>query len=288
MNIIPEIIEFIRENGPTSSLDLPHQEKVDWWWGRQKASRAALEVLYHTYRIQIHHRVRSRRYFDLTENLVPPEIISQPDPFKTIEEYHDAHFLRRISGLGLVRAKASDLWGGILNAKTPERRASFKRLLDAKKILKVQIAGIDNISFYINAELANELSSDISGTPRAVFVPPLDNFMWDRDLLKILFNFDYIWEIYKPATKRKYGYYVLPVIYGQRIIARLDAKAERKQGILMMNNWWFEEDVRPSKAMVQSIRISIRRLARLLELNEIQYSSSFKEKFSDSFSSLLS
>ena len=79
-----------------------------------------------------------------------------------------------------------------------------------------------------------------SVTPSAAFIGPLDNLIWDRDLIRWLFDFDYTWEVYKPAAQRKYGHYVLPVLYGDRFVARVEPIFDRKARVLTIVNWWWE------------------------------------------------
>jgi uncharacterized protein YcaQ len=85
--------------------------------------------------------------------------------------------------------------------------------------------------------------------PQAAIVGPLDNLMWDRTLLRWVFDFDYVWEVYKPAAQRRYGYYVLPVLYGDRFIARFDPAYDKRRRELTIANWWWEAGVAPDEAM---------------------------------------
>ena len=81
---------------------------------------------------------------------------------------------------------------------------------------------------------------------RAAVLAPLDNLLWDRRLVKELFDFDYRWEVYKPAGDREFGYYVLPVLYGDRLIARFEPGRDKKGGMLIIKNWWWEPGVKPT------------------------------------------
>ena len=88
------------------------------------------------------------------------------------------------------------------------------------------------------------LQERTSYRPRAAVIGALDNLIWDRQLIRWIFDFDYIWEVYKPKARRKYGYYVLPVIFGDRFIARFDPAFDKKKRILTINNWWWEDGVK--------------------------------------------
>ena len=85
--------------------------------------------------------------------------------------------------------------------------------------------------------------------PQAAALAPLDNLLWDRRLLRELFGFEYTWEVYVPADKRRYGYYVLPVLYGERFIARFEPGRVGKMGPLTIQNWWWEAGVNPPEEM---------------------------------------
>ena len=89
--------------------------------------------------------------------------------------------------------------------------------------------------------------------PQAAIIAPLDNLIWDRQLTLWIFDFDYIWEVYKPKAKRQYGYYVLPVIYGDRFVARFDPSFDKKKRALTINNWWWEENVQPNNDMESAL-----------------------------------
>jgi uncharacterized protein YcaQ len=78
---------------------------------------------------------------------------------------------------------------------------------------------------------------------QAAIIAPLDNLMWDRELINALFGFNYRWEVYKPVKDREYGYYVLPVLYGDRFIARFEPGRDKKNDSLLIKNWWWEKDI---------------------------------------------
>ena len=97
---------------------------------------------------------------------------------------------------------------------------------------------------------------------RLEFLAPLDPMLWDRKLIEALFGFQYSWEIYTPASKRKYGYYVLPVLYGDRLVGRIEPKTDRKANSLTVQNIWFEPGVRQTKTLSGMIDKAVCRLAR--------------------------
>jgi uncharacterized protein YcaQ len=83
----------------------------------------------------------------------------------------------------------------------------------------------------------------------ASIIAPLDNLIWDRRFIEALFDFSYVWEVYKPVAQREYGYYVLPVLYGDRFVARFEPGRDKKREALTIQNWWWEKGVTPSLEM---------------------------------------
>lgn len=97
--------------------------------------------------------------------------------------------------------------------------------------------------------------------PRCELIAPLDCMMWDRKLIRALFGFDYSWEIYTPADKRKYGFYVLPLLYGDSFIGRVEAVSDKKSCTLTVKNIWYEDGVKQTKKLQNAIERCIKRFA---------------------------
>lgn len=104
--------------------------------------------------------------------------------------------------------------------------------------------------------------------PRAIFLAPLDSFLWDRKGVQQLFDFDYTWEVYKPAHQRRWGYYVLPVLYGDRFVARLDSRLEN--GIWTIARWWWEPEVTPTADLLDALRVAARNFVRYLRATGVR------------------
>ena len=101
----------------------------------------------------------------------------------------------------------------------------------------------------------------------ARFIAPLDNIMWDRQMLEALFGFTYRWEVYTPVDKRKFGYYVLPVLYNGQFIARFEAEPVREAGEFVIKNWWWEPKIEPDNEMREIIVKEMERFAEFLQMN---------------------
>jgi len=250
-SILPQVRKDIMDRGPLSSIDLEYNDRVRWPWGPARLSRAALESMYFCGELVVHHRVHTRRVYDLAVRHLSHGLLSAPDPNVGEEEYRDWRVLRRIGGIGLLWERSSDAWLGIPRVRSKERRESLDRLLTQGKVTE---AGVDGIppTLYLRAEDESTLYSTLSDTaptPRAAILAPLDNLLWDRKLVAELFGFDYRWEVYKPAPLRDYGYYVLPILYGDRFVARFEPARDGASGALVIRNWWWEPGITLSDQM---------------------------------------
>lgn len=275
LKLHPNILDIIHERGPLSSIDLEQQASIDGFWGMPiRVERAALENLYNMGRLGIHHRVGTRRYFDLVERLLPNDILQAPDPNETLDAYQEWHVLRRVAALGLAHASSAEVWQGILGVKGPERRAILARLVDRGELLAVGIEEAPGQVFYARAA-DGEMVQAPQATPavpqRAALLAPLDNLLWDRSLVRRIFDFDYVWEVYKPAEKRSFGHYVLPVLYGERFIARCEPVLSRKANQLVLRNWWWEADFTPDEAALESLGECLAAFRDYLEVDSLRF-----------------
>ncbi|NIW46694.1 MAG: hypothetical protein GWN14_17860, partial [candidate division Zixibacteria bacterium] len=181
--VTTKVLKKIEANGHSSSLDFKDSTKTDWAWGPTSITRAALEILYAEGKLGIHHRVNTRRHFDLIERLIPSDLLQAPDPNPTDEQYQEWHVLRRIGGLGIASNKSGEHWLGIYGArKVSERKSVIQRLVEKNLVAQLVIDGIQPQTFYIRTEDVPKLS-DLPQPPKptnAAFLAPLDNLLWNR------------------------------------------------------------------------------------------------------------
>ena len=268
-----EAVRHIRANGPVSSDSLPIEGTVFWhssmhwsghWHKESPAARSVLEQLYTDGVLLIHHKSGTRKFYDLAEKYLPAGLLAAPDPCPDESAWLDWRVLRRISAVGLLWNRRSDAWLGIGMA-AEERDAAFIRLENAGRITPVRVDGL-RFPLYLLSDDLTLLESVRSGQAdckaRVEFLAPLDPMLWDRKLIEALFGFQYSWEIYTPASRRKYGYYVLPVLYGDRLVGRIEPKADRKTNTLTVQNIWFEPGIRRTKTLSAMIDKAVCRLAR--------------------------
>lgn len=242
--ISDQVLAFVHEKGYASSAELPFKEQVDWYWNPTTLNRAALEKLYASGDLVIHHKEGKRKVYALSSDMVPTEIFSCPPSFENEYEERKNRLLYRVGAVGLLGMGPSDAYL-MLGFKTPERNRAFNELIKEGKIAVVEAEGQ---SYYIRAEdkpLLQKLASlsldDPLLSPRMEVLAPLDCMLWDRKLVEKIFSFSYRWEIYTPKEHRKYGYYVLPLLYGDRFIGRIEPVADRRTQTLHIQNVFWEE-----------------------------------------------
>jgi len=173
--------------------------------------------------------------------------------------------LRRIGAVGLLWNSASSAWLNIEGLSTDIRHQIFDALLKEDKIAMLSIEGIKS-KFYVVAKDAPIIESilanpDIKLKPRCELIAPLDPFLWDRKLIQKIFGFEYSWEIYTPADKRKYAAYVLPLICGEQFVGRIEAVCERETQTLLIKNIWYEDEIKLTKKLDTMINSCMKRFA---------------------------
>jgi uncharacterized protein len=281
--LVEPVRKQIEARGPLSSLELEEDTRMDWWLaGSVRAVRIALDILLYGGEMIVHHRVGTRRYFELTKRVLPPELMTATRPHASHDDYLEWHVFRRAGGLGLVDMRVTAKFGGMIGWSGGLIRAAILRLAEKGRLLPVTIEELPHQRFYIRRDDMPALETadkSYAGKQRAAFIAPLDNLMWDLNLIQMLFDFRYTWEVYKPEEKRDYGYYVLPVLYGDRFVARIDPAFDRASGVLTVKNWWWEKEVnRSDEIMLAALGDCLADFAAYLDAKEIRLGSEVKRE----------
>jgi len=258
----PEAVAVVREElerrGPLTSGAFEYQvHKPEWqgsWYGA-KLTKRVLRALWHTGEVVTHSRRNGHHVYDLAERVVPAELHRAPS---SSDEGSVAWLLKlRHRAVGLLRPNASaEVWSMDLPAAA--RREALARLVTAGELVPIEVEGV---RFHALPEVLAELDA-AKPTDHMVFVAPLDQLMWDRKAALHLFGFDYVWEVYVPEPKRRWGYYVLPVFYGDRFVARFDSRLTG--GVWHVHNWWWEPDVEVDGKMLGALSEAARRFVGYL------------------------
>jgi hypothetical protein len=258
---VDHVLERIRAEGPLSSLDFERRATVDWYWGPTSEIRAVLEALSEAGVISLARRAGNRRYYDLTERLYPAELLAQR-PERREQLRHK--LLSRYRAHGLLGDRGEyTLWYGVGPARrkpsdppdTITRTDLREDLVADGAIIPVAVDGVRGTRYVLRGELDSMQSAqeEVAGAQplqggSAVFLAPLDPLAWDRDLLRSLFDFDYVWEVYVPEAKRRWGYYVMPLLWGDRFVGRIEPRIDREAGCLRILGIWWQDGFSPRHA----------------------------------------
>ena len=240
------ILARIRRDGPVTSAAVSRDlgGPVDWHWGSNTEGRAVLEALFESGRVSIARREGNRRFYDLTERLFPPALLARRVPR---EEAARHRLLSRYRGVGLMGAGgASELTSG--TGKAPERATILAGLVADGTLVPAEVEGVRGLRHVLAEELPileATATRDGAWAPSVVLLAPLDPLMWDRRLVEALFGFTYTWEVYTPEAKRRHGYYVLPLLFGERLVGRIEPRLDRESGTLRIVGLWFEPGFAP-------------------------------------------
>lgn len=246
---VAEMREILRERGTVTNRDfkMTSRTRTQNYRGR-KDSSLALYYLWRIGEVMTHRRENFERVYALTETVAPWHLIREHDETET------DHFLIRkeisFSGLTRVKRVADSFQRGV---PFDNLKGIQEKLLADNGIIEVKVEAWKEIQCALSsdADALNDLSAgriptawtplDTTTTEEVVFLAPLDNVS-ARGRAKVLFDFDYIWEVYKPADKRKFGYYVLPILWGDRLVGRFDSKLDRTTNTFVILGLWLEDE----------------------------------------------
>ncbi len=262
LNAFPEALEAVltelRERGPLTSTAFEYQVHKDEWqgsWYGPKLTKNALRALWHTGRVMTHGRKNGHHVYDLTERIVPAELYGAAP----LSDREMAAWLVRLrhQAVGLLRPNPSyEVWS--LGLSPAARREIIAAFVASGELVPLTV---DGVRFHALPETLAGLEA-APPPDKMTFVAPLDQLVWDRKAVKHLFGFDYVWEVYVPEAKRRWGYYVLPVFYRDRFVARFDSRL--KKGVWELYRWLWEEDVTPDAGMLAALEQAVRSFRRYL------------------------
>jgi hypothetical protein len=247
--LVEELLERIRSDGHLSSTDVVPRAAIDWYWRPTNQVRAILEALAQSGILGLARRDGNRRIYDLVERLFPADLLAER---RLLDDQRRHRLLSRYRAHGLLGARGGqqEIWIGT-SPTAAEREARRSELVEAGEIGPVEVEGVRGTRYVLGSEL-EELESAARSVARGepashglAFIAPLDPLVWDREVLRSLFDFDYLWEVYVPAAKRRWGYYVLPMLAGDRFVGRIEPRIDRKANALRILDLWWEDAIEP-------------------------------------------
>jgi uncharacterized protein YcaQ len=265
VRLIESLIAEIQEQGARTSRDLDDglpRQKVDWGWNWSETKRA-LEYLFISGQLAVAGRnSQFERVYDLPERVIPSAVLERPVPTRHETRVELIRRAARSHGVATVRC-LRDYYRFQLERgeSTATTMAAIEELVEAGELLPVTIEGWARPAYlHRDAALPRKVAA------RAL-LSPFDPVVWERERTEHLFGFHYRIEIYVPEAKRQFGYYVLPFLLGDRIVARVDLKADRASGALIVKAAYAEEGA-PGETATE-LAAELRDLARWLALDDI-------------------
>jgi uncharacterized protein len=241
-----DILELLRSSGPLTSRDVPDTCVVPWastGWTNDRNVTQMLEFLMMRGEVAIAGRVGRERVWDVPERVYPADVV-----IPSVDEAERAKNERRLASLGIARQKARKMPMEPVHVGEAGEPAVVE---GTKGEWRVDPAA---------------LGEDFEG--RTALLSPFDRLVHDRVRTEELFDFEYTLEMYKPAAKRRWAYFALPILHGDRLVGKLDAKADRKASVLRVHA--IHEDVRFPRAMTKAVQAEVEDLASWLELDAVE------------------
>ncbi len=271
---IDSLLDHIRQNGPVRAADFVREGgKGNGWWD-WKPEKRHLEVLFATGQLMVSARHNFHRIYDLTERVLPGwDDARDLPPVKDVER---ELLLRSCRALGIARADwVADYY------RLPRRPYvdALHALADEGELEQVRVEGWKQDTFVHRefAPMIDEAADSSLASTVTTVLSPFDPVVWDRKRVAALFDFDYAIECYTPAAKRKYGYFVLPLLNRGKLVGRVDAKAHRAEGVFELKSFYLEPGVRIRGRLVADLRRALQRCADWHSTPQLQVTSAPKD-----------
>ena len=258
-NYVEEVYRRIADEGPVASADLSERvgKKGTWWdWDDAKV---ALENLFWTGRVTVTRRSADfARIYDLTERVIPADVLARPAATELEARKQLLELAARHHGIGTL----TDLIDYHRQGLQATCKPIVDELVEEGVLSQVRVEGWKQPAYlHRDARIPRRINA-------CTVLSPFDPVVWNRDRSSRLFGFHYRIEIYTPQPKRIYGYYVLPILWGDSVVGRLDLKSDRQRGALLVQGSYTEPGV-PVGPLADDLAPELHRMARWLELETV-------------------
>jgi hypothetical protein len=273
------VLQALRENGPMSNRDFEGRGLGEWSYRGRKDTAVALYYSWLLGEVMIAGRRGFDRIYDLRERVLPKAY----DYTAPLEQAEDFFARKAIAVQGIMRAKRFRIeWQGSIDRQVQAQEGERKlaELHERKTIASLHLQGFKEawITLAENLPHLEALESDRVPRPwkpmrpttleEVTLLAPLE-MVSARGRAKQVFDFDYVWEVYKPAHLRRWGYYTLPILYGDDLVARLDPKLDRRNGTLEILGFWLEDDAPRDEAFANAVAGGLIRFAQMIGANRV-------------------
>ena len=281
-DLVKYVLDELRERGPLGNRDFEGAKVSAWSYRGRKEASIALFYLWLTGEVMISNRKGFDRIYDLRERVLPREF-----DFEVTDSEAEDFFIRKsIAFLGMAR---ENIWrtdlSGYLNRDVPreEAKTRIESLIEQGVVARVRVENSKDSYLYLNSDQPHLSELEAGRIPKkwkpagpstqeeVTFLAPLE-IVSARGRSKKVFDFEYLWEVYKPAHLRRWGYYTLPILYGDDLVARLDPKLDRKTNTLHVLGFWLEDDAPKDEAFASALAKGLRRFADMIDAKKFDLS----------------
>ena len=264
-HLMQPVLERIRAEGPLGVKDFAAPENgAKNRWGGRKPEKVALEMLLWRGELMVTGREKFHRIYDLTERVLPAEIDTTLPTGKKLARFH---VRRALQAFGIASEK--EIYGHLQLAGKDEIKIALLELTTSGELTEIAIDGKSDINWAITDYLEN-LDRTLNDQ-KIHFLSPFDNLIIQRRRTKRLFDFDYTLECYVPAAKRKWGYFVLPILWSDRLIGRLDPKADRKKRELIIRSLQFEPGFDNFDVLLPGLTLKLADFAKFNSCEQVSF-----------------
>jgi uncharacterized protein YcaQ len=281
-DVAKQVLERVRADGPLSSSDFERENgpTKDWFGAPVNAVRAVLDAYVRIGVLGIAEREGNHRQYDLPERFLPAEVLAHD---LTLHEQLRHKMLSRYRAHGLVGATGHG--EGIfefLGPANPDprypgfpgRNALREELVERGELVPVDVDAVSGKRYVVRDDV-ELLHGPPEPSPSVAFISPHDPFVWDRKLLGSLFDFEYVSELYVPQHKRRWGWYVLPIVFRDRFVGRIEPRINAAEGTVQVLSLWWEDgfERRQAEGFVEAMRDALRAYLRFAKADRIDWPS---------------
>ncbi len=270
--LIKDVYKRIKRDGPLTPSDfgdVDNRKRGTWWdW---KPAKAALEVLFWRGDLMIKERRNFQRVYDLTERVLPKDL----DTTLPNEDQEKNFFIRRaLHAMGVATIQDINRYIGI----SGRLNKWLNHLLKTGDVNEVRIEGLTRPYYVLTSDYQSISRRKSEKDRHARFISPFDNLIILRDRTEALFDFKYSLECYVPKNKRKFGYFCLPLLWRNRLVGRIDPKADRQRRVLVVNNLYLDDMIDEYSSFLHALADRLNDFARFNKCDHVELSKNIPAK----------
>lgn len=264
--VMEEVLARVRKEGPLASTDFeaPKDRNRGTWWD-WKPAKAALELLMWRGDLMVAARRNFQRVYDISERVLPDSVNTK---LPSQEELSRFRIERALSSLGVATIK--DIQDYLHLGPANNLNSMLSEMLDSGEVAGIKLEGEEGSAHFAFPQVLDAAAKSSKTRARVYLLSPFDNLVINRRRLKRLFGFNYAMECYLPKAKRKYGYFTLPILFDGEFIGRIDPKADRATGTLIVNSLTFESHPQVKKDFLSALAQKIRAFARFNSCSRVR------------------